>query len=136
MKGGGSLQGTAMGAISTGTNREKLARTVREICKIGLTAKYVLWDGLERCAVQHVVRPFYVVRSSWAALTSAARRHAAKERCFETCADYGPGVPYYCCADYGPGGPYYDLGCKHERSEALWRDRFAFWIQPSLTQRR
>ena len=50
MKGGGSVQGTAMGAISTGTNREKLARKVREICKIGLTAKYVLWDGLERCA--------------------------------------------------------------------------------------
>jgi hypothetical protein len=107
-----------------------------------------------------VVRPFYVVRSSRAALTSAARRHAAKERCLKTCADYGPGGPHYCCADYGPGGPYYccadygpggphyccedygsggphyDLGCKHERSEALWRDRFAFWIQPSLTQRR
>jgi hypothetical protein len=36
-----------------------------------------LRGGLERGAVQHVVRPFYVVRSSRAALTSAARRHAA-----------------------------------------------------------
>jgi hypothetical protein len=57
----------------SGKTRTNSAR----ICKIVLCAKNWLRGGLERGAVQHVVRPFYVVRSSRAALTSAARRHAA-----------------------------------------------------------